>query len=67
MAAIARAVRRPRWHDVAIAAAIAALLGLGVWALWWDEVRGALGIPADTGEDPDQRPPIAAPVAGGRT
>ena len=30
---------RPRWHDVVIALAIAGLCGLGVWALWWDDVR----------------------------
>ena len=35
---------RPRWHDVAIVAAIAAVLAVGVWALWWDDVRGAMGL-----------------------
>jgi hypothetical protein len=30
---------RPRWHGALIVVAIAALLGAGVWALWWDDVR----------------------------
>ncbi len=30
---------RPRWHDAVIVSAIALLLGVGVWALWWDDVR----------------------------
>jgi hypothetical protein len=33
-------VTRPRWHDVAITAAIVAVIGYGVWALWWGDVRG---------------------------
>jgi hypothetical protein len=35
---------RPRWHDVAIVAAITGVLAVGVWALWWDDVRGWLGL-----------------------
>lgn len=31
---------RPRWHDALIVSAIVALLAVGVWALWWDDVRG---------------------------
>lgn len=30
---------RPRWHDALIVSAIAGLLAVGVWALWWDDVR----------------------------
>jgi hypothetical protein len=30
---------RPRWHDALIVAAIAGLLIVGIWALWWDDVR----------------------------
>ncbi len=33
-------MRRPRWHDLLIVAAIAGLLVVGAWALWWDDVRG---------------------------
>lgn len=33
---------RPRWHDAVIVTAIVALLAIGVWALWWDDVRGFL-------------------------
>lgn len=32
-------MRRPRWHDAVLVAAIVALLGAGVWALWWGDVR----------------------------
>ena len=35
---------RPRWHDVLIVAAIAGLLLVGVWALWWDDVRALLDL-----------------------
>jgi hypothetical protein len=34
---------RPRWHDVAIVASIVGVLIVGVWALWWDDVRRAMG------------------------
>jgi hypothetical protein len=51
---------RPRWHDAAIATAIAGLLALGVWALWWEDVRAMLGL--------DPAPPAgAADPAAGRT
>jgi hypothetical protein len=30
---------RPRWHDALIVAAIAGLLIVGIWALWWEDVR----------------------------
>jgi hypothetical protein len=51
---------RPRWHDVAIVGAIAAILAVGVWALWWDDVRG-LWHPH---EAPSETP---APAANGQT
>jgi hypothetical protein len=35
---------RPRWHDVLIIAAIMGVLVVGVWALWWDDVRAALNL-----------------------
>jgi len=47
---------RPRWHDALIVMAIVGLLAVGVWALWWDDVRAALGI------GPKEQPPITAPV-----
>jgi hypothetical protein len=31
---------RPRWHDVLIVVAIVGIGLVGVWALWWDDVRG---------------------------
>lgn len=40
---------RPRWHDVLIVSAIVAVLSVGVWALWWDDVRVALGIQPKAG------------------
>jgi hypothetical protein len=30
---------RPRWHGALVVVAIGALLGAGIWALWWDDVR----------------------------
>jgi len=51
---------RPRWHDVAIVAAIAGLLAVGVWALWWDDVRGLW----HPGEGSSVAP---APAANGQT
>lgn len=47
---------RPRWHDAMMVSAIVGLLAVGVWALWWDDVRGALGI------GPKEEPPMTAPV-----
>jgi len=44
-------MRRPRWHDVLIVAAILALAVAGAWALWWDDVRpdGPHGPPPASG------------------
>ena len=53
-------MRRPRWHDALIVAAIVGLLVLGVWALWWDDVRALAGQPPGERVDP-------APAAGGQT
>ncbi len=47
---------RPRWHDALIVTAIVGVLAVGVWALWWDDVRAALGI------GPAEETPLAAPV-----
>jgi hypothetical protein len=47
---------RPRWHDAMIVSAIVGLLAVGVWALWWDDVRAALGW------SPKDEAPITAPV-----
>ncbi|MDQ3368772.1 MAG: hypothetical protein M3680_25360 [Myxococcota bacterium] len=51
---------RPRWHDALIVVAIMALLATGVWALWWEDVRGYLdlGAPADD---------VVTPVPTGQT
>jgi hypothetical protein len=51
---------RPRWHDAVIVTAIAALLAVGVWALWWDDVRAFLNIGPGSGDQ-------AAPVSPGQT
>jgi hypothetical protein len=47
-------MRRSRWHDALIGVAIAGILGLGVWALWWDDVRVILHLVpvAPAGDDP---------------
>lgn len=47
---------RPRWHDVLIVASIVALLGVGVWALWWDDVRRVLHPGAGSGSAVDKAP-----------
>ena len=52
---------RPRWHDAFIVVAIVGLLAVGVWALWWDDVRGYLNLDPGGGSD------VPAPVATGRT
>lgn len=35
-------MRRPRWHDAVLVTAIVLLFALGVWALWWEDVRAVL-------------------------
>jgi hypothetical protein len=47
---------RPRWHDAVIVSAIVALLVVGVWSLWGDDVRSLLG--RDAGSEAP-----AAPIA----
>jgi len=54
-------MQRPRWHDALIVTAITGLLALGVWALWWDDVRALLKL------DPPGEPAGPAPVATGNT
>jgi hypothetical protein len=54
-------MQRPRWHDALIVSAIVGLLTLGVWALWWDDVRTLLKL------GPQGEPAGPAPVAAGRT
>jgi len=51
---------RPRWHDVAIAVAIAALLVVGVWAMWWDDVRDALHLGPGSGSGGSPTDPAGA-------
>ena len=53
---------RPRWHDAMIVSAIVALLVVGVWALWWDDVRGFLHLGPSK---PETAPPAAAPATSG--
>ena len=53
-------MRRPRWHDAVIVTALLGLLALGVWALWWDEVRAALNLDPPTSDE-------VAPVQPGQT
>lgn len=43
---------RPRWHDAAIVLGIVALLAVGVWALWWDDVRGLLNLEPEAPAEP---------------
>ena len=48
-----------RWQDVVIGVAMVALLATGVWALWWDDLRGWLGGHRGVNAAP---PPAAAPA-----
>jgi len=57
---------RPRWHDALIVVAILGVLGVGVWALWWDDVRAALGLPSETGKGSGMAP-VPAPNTAGQT
>jgi hypothetical protein len=52
---------RPRWHDALIVTAIVGLLAMGVWALWWDDVRVLLKL------GPDQPASGSVPVETGKT
>lgn len=50
---------RPRWHDAAIVVGIMALLAVGVWALWWDDVRRLLNLgPAADDRPVDDNAPV---------
>jgi hypothetical protein len=51
---------RPRWHDALIVTALVGLLAVGVWALWWDDVRGLFNLGPSNTED-------NAPVQPGQT
>jgi len=51
---------RPRWHDAMIVFAIVGLLVVGVWSLWWDDVRTVLHL------GPGLADP-AAPIAHAQT
>ena len=51
---------RPRWHDVLIALAITGILAVGIWALWWDDVRRLWGPGEGSGSAVD-KPPTANP------
>jgi len=55
---------RPRWHDVLIIVAIASLVVVGVWALWWDDVRSLLHLGPGSGSGSGSG---VAPVAAGHT
>jgi hypothetical protein len=48
---------RPRWHDAVIISGIVALLAVGVWSLWWDDVRSLL----------EPARPTASPAAAAQT
>jgi hypothetical protein len=50
---------RPRWHDALIVSAIVVLFAVGVWSLWWEDVRSVLHL--DPGAD------APAPIAQGQT
>jgi hypothetical protein len=47
---------RPRWHDALIVTALVGLLAVGVWALWWDDVRSFFNLGP---ENPEENAPIS--------
>jgi len=53
---------RPRWHDALLVAGILAIILVGVWALWWDDVRRVLHLGPSQGSQVDP-----APVSSDRT
>ena len=53
---------RPRWHDVVIVVAIVGLVGTGVWALWWDDVRDAVFGPNSAAQPPTMAAPSAPSI-----
>jgi hypothetical protein len=48
---------RPRWHDALIITALVAVFAAGVCAIWWEDVRGVLGIEAGSGSS-EGPPPV---------
>ena len=47
---------RPRWHDAVIAAAIAGVLVVGVWSMWWEDVRVLFHLsPDEPADEPARR------------
>lgn len=48
---------RSRWADALIAAGIVLLLAVGVWALWWDDVRRLLHLGGPQGPAVEQPVP----------
>jgi hypothetical protein len=52
---------RPRWHDALIISAIVGLLAVGVWALWWDDVRSLLHLGPAEGSSGEPRATPANP------
>ena len=53
---------RPRWHDALLVAGILAIILVGVWALWWDDVRRVLHLGPSQGSSIEP-----APVSTDRT
>jgi hypothetical protein len=47
---------RPRWHDALLVAAIVVIVLVGAWALWWDDVRGALHLGPGEGSSVEPAP-----------
>jgi len=52
-------MKRARWVDVVLVASVVAFIALGVWALWWEDVRAAIS-PSSSGTGS-----ATAPTSGG--
>jgi hypothetical protein len=48
---------RPRWHDALIVSALLGLLAVGIWAIWWDDVRDLLNLGPGSGSAVDTPTP----------
>jgi len=55
-----RFMMRPRWHDAVLVVAIVGLLAVGVWSLWWDDVRALMHLGPGSAD-------VSAPIAQGQT
>ena len=49
-------MRRPRWHDLLIVSALLGVLMVGIWALWWEDLRSLWHLGPGEGSSVEQVP-----------